>query len=96
MSGIELGNHVYRIVTLGPERARLEIHSTLSDTIIAYPRHSILSLTYNEAGGQIDIMLINGFSVVIPIPFKSLGGERDMRSLPKLKRLFSELADMIS
>jgi len=94
MSGIELGIHVYRIVTLGPERARLEIHSTLSDTIIAYPRHSILSLTYNEAG--VDVMLVNGHVIVIPIPPKTLGGERDMRSLPKLKRLFSELADMIS
>lgn len=96
MSGIELGTQVYRIVTLGPERARLEIHSTLSDTIIAYPRHSILSLTYNEVGGQIELLLVNGSAVVIPIPIKSLGGERDTRSLPKLKRLFGELADMIS
>ena len=96
MSGIEIGIHVYRIVSLSPERSRFEIHSTLTDTIIVYPRHSILSLTYNEVGGQIELLLVNGSAVVIPIPIKSLGGERDTRCIPKLKKLFSELADMIS
>ena len=94
MAGIELGTNVYRIVG-SSERARLEIHSTIVDLVHVVPRHGILSLTYNEPVAQIDVTLLNGTMIPITIPPKSLGGERDTRSIPKLKKLFVELSDMI-
>ena len=95
MSGIELGMNAYRIVAVSPERARLEIHSLLEDIIYVHPRHSFLSLIYNEKNGEIEIKFINGTDLMIMIPVKP-SGERDTRSMPKLKRLFTELSDMIS
>ena len=94
MAGIELGTNVYRIVGT-PERARLEIHSSIVDLVHVVPKNSILLLTYNEPAAQIDITLLNGTLIPITIPPKSLGGERDTRSIPKLKKLFVELSDMI-
>lgn len=94
MAGIEIGTNVYRIVGT-PERARLEIHSSIVDIVHVFPRHGILSLTYNEPAAQIEITLLNGVMIPIIIPPKSIGGERDMRSIPKLKKLFVELSDMI-
>lgn len=89
MAGIELGTNVYRIVG-DSERARLEIHSTIIDVIHVFPRHGILSLTYNEPAAQIDITLLNGAMIPITIPPKSSG------AMAKLKKLFIELSDMIS
>lgn len=89
MAGIELGTNVYRIVG-DSERARLEIHSTIVDVIHVFPRHGILSLTYNEPAAQIDVTLLNGTIIPITIPPKSSG------AMAKLKKLFIELSDMIS
>jgi hypothetical protein len=89
MAGIELGTNVYRIVMMTPERARLEIHSSIVDLVHVVPRHSILSLTYNEPAAQIDITLLNGTMIPITIPPKSTG------AMAKLKKLFVELSDMI-
>jgi hypothetical protein len=72
-----------------PELGRLDIHSSIVDIVHVVPKHSILSLTYNEPAAQIDITLLNGTLIPITIPPKSSG------TMAKLKKLFVELSDMI-
>jgi len=95
MSGIDLGLKTYRIVVGSEGRARFEIHCMLTGVVQVYPRHGILSLTYKEES-SILVTLINGTTLGINIPTKPNTSEPDMRSSPKLKKLFLELCDILS
>jgi hypothetical protein len=95
MSGIDLGAKTYRIIIGSEGRARFEIHCMLTGTVQVYPRHSILFLSYKEEN-SILLTLINGTTVSIYLPTKPNTSELDVRSSPKLKKLYSELSDLLS
>jgi len=95
MSGIDLGLKTYRIVVGSEGRSRFEIHCMLTGLVQVYPRHSILSLTYKEES-SIVMTLINGTTININLPTKPNTTELDVRSSPKLKKLFVELSDLLS
>jgi hypothetical protein len=95
MSGIDLGAKTYRIIVGSEGRARFEIHCMLTGTVQVYPRHSILSLNYKEEHALI-VTLINGTTLSINLPTKPNTSDIDLRSSPKLKKLFVELSDLLS
>jgi len=95
MSGIDLGTKTYRIVVGAEGRARLEIHCMLTGIVHVYPRHSILFLSYKEEH-SIVATLINGTTFSIYLPIKPNTSDMDLRSSPKLKKLFVELSDLLS
>jgi hypothetical protein len=95
MSGIDLGLKTYRIVVGSEGRSRFEIHCMLTGSIQVYPRHSILSLNYKEESSLV-MTLINGTTICINLPTKPNTTELDVRSSPKLKKLFVEMSDLLS
>jgi hypothetical protein len=94
MAGIDIGLSTYRIVVGSEGRARLEIHSPLGGPLQVYPRHSILSLTYRE-DTSIVITLINGSTISVTLPTKVNSEDVDTRFVPKLRKLFVELSDLL-